>query len=116
MTTAMHKAFNIMQCSHFSSRTDQHASSNRMQGTCWQVSRRRNLRPPSAQRPTLDTEVPRLDAGLDDELSKRPLSLDAAGYFIIKLDRDTKEIVADFYTNIINKNGKLYSSTLSGIS
>ena len=32
-------------------------------------------------------EVPRWDAALDDELSKRPLELDAAGYFIIEVDR-----------------------------
>jgi hypothetical protein len=58
-----------------------------------------------AGRPTLDTEVPRLDPELDDELSKRPLELDAAGYFIIKLDRDAKEIIAEYFTNIINKHG-----------
>ena len=59
----------------------------------------------AAQRPTLHTEVPRLNAELDDELSKRPLSLDAAGYFVIRIDRQHNEIVADFYTNTINKNG-----------
>lgn len=32
-------------------------------------------------------EVPRLNAALDDELSKRPLELDGAGYFIIYVDR-----------------------------
>jgi len=59
----------------------------------------------SYQRPTLETEVPRLDAAVDDELSKRPLDLDPAGYFIIKVDRSAKEIVAEYFTNIINKNG-----------
>ena len=59
-----------------------------------------------AQRPTLETEVPRIDPALDDELSKRPLNLDAAGYFIIKIDRDANVIVADYYTNTINKNGE----------
>lgn len=50
-------------------------------------------------------EVPRLDPALDDELSKRPLQLDAAGYFIIRVDADARELVADFYTNIINEQG-----------
>ncbi|PRW39253.1 pterin-binding family [Chlorella sorokiniana] len=50
-------------------------------------------------------EVPRWDAALDNELSKRPLDLDAAGYFIIKLDREAGELVADFYTNFINEQG-----------
>ena len=65
-----------------------------------------NLHRIAAQRPTLDTEVPRLDAAVDDSLSNRPLALDSGGYFIIKLDRENREIVADFYTNIINKNGR----------
>ncbi len=59
----------------------------------------------AAQRPTLDTEVARLDAAVDDQLSRRPLELDAAGYFIIKIDRESNEIIADYYTNIINKDG-----------
>ncbi|KAI7843616.1 hypothetical protein COHA_002856 [Chlorella ohadii] len=50
-------------------------------------------------------EVPRWDAALDDELSKRPLDLDAAGYFIIKVDREAGELMADFYTNFINEQG-----------
>lgn len=50
-------------------------------------------------------EVPRWDTALDDELSKRPLDLDAAGYFIIKVDREAGELVADFYTNFINEQG-----------
>lgn len=51
--------------------------------------------------------MPRLDAALDDRLSQRPLQLDAAGYFIIKLDRDSQELIADFYTNFINDKGVL---------
>ena len=50
-------------------------------------------------------EMPRLDAALDDRLSGRPLQLDAAGYFIIKVDREARERVADFYTNVINEKG-----------
>ena len=51
--------------------------------------------------------MPRLDAALDDLLSRRPLQLDAAGYFIIKIDRDSQELIADFYTNFINDKGML---------
>jgi hypothetical protein len=67
--------------------------------------KRRNSHRTAAQRPTLETEVPRIDAELDDELSKRPLDLDAAGYYVIRIDKDAREIIADYYTNIINKNG-----------
>ena len=71
---------------------------------------RRSSHVVAAQRPTLETEVPRIDPDLDDELSERPLNLDAAGYYVIRIDKDAKEIIADYYTNIINKNGKLLSS------
>lgn len=52
-------------------------------------------------------QLPWLDKPLDDELSNRWLDLDPMGYFIIKLDRDQRLIVADHYTNTINKNGAL---------
>lgn len=58
-------------------------------------------------RPSSDKEVPRLNARVDDELSNRALVLDPAGYFIIKLDEDKKEIVAEYFTNTINKHGTL---------
>jgi hypothetical protein len=51
------------------------------------------------------TEVPRLDSKLDDQLSNRPLELDPAGYFIIKVDRESREIVGELYSNTINKDG-----------
>lgn len=76
---------------------------------CHHVNRslkRRSSHTTAAQRPTLETEVRRLDPELDDELSKRPLNLDAAGYYLIRIDRDSREIVSEYYTNIINKNGK----------
>eukprot|EP00884_Botryococcus_braunii_P018577 jgi/Botrbrau1/5402/Bobra.182_1s0006.1 len=50
-------------------------------------------------------EVPRLRRELDDSLSNRHIDLDPAGYFIINVDRTTQEIVAEHYTNTINKNG-----------
>lgn len=47
----------------------------------------------------------RLAPDLDDELSNRWIDLDPAGYFIIKLDRQNRQIVAEHFTNTINKNG-----------
>jgi len=68
--------------------------------------KRRSSYSTAAQRPTLENEIPRLDPELDDELSKRPLNLDAAGYYLIRIDKDSREIVSEYYTNVINKNGK----------
>ncbi len=42
---------------------------------------------------------------IDDELSKRELELDPAGYFIIYLDREENLICAKHFTNIINEDG-----------
>lgn len=63
----------------------------------------------SPSRPTLAATraLPALSRKLDDQLSKRPLELDAAGYYIVKLDPDAKEIVAQYYTNTVNKDGAL---------
>ena len=42
---------------------------------------------------------------LDDELSKRHIDLDPAGYFIIYLDREANLICAKHFTNVINDKG-----------
>jgi dihydropteroate synthase len=42
---------------------------------------------------------------LDDQLSKRFIELDPAGYFIIYLNREAGLICADHYTNAINEKG-----------
>ncbi|NJK48966.1 DUF4346 domain-containing protein [Candidatus Gracilibacteria bacterium] len=42
---------------------------------------------------------------IDNELSKRHIDLDPAGYFIIYLDRKAQLICAKHYTNIINEKG-----------
>jgi dihydropteroate synthase len=42
---------------------------------------------------------------IDNELSKRHIDLDPAGYFIIYLDREAHLICAKHYTNIINEQG-----------
>lgn len=42
---------------------------------------------------------------IDDELSKRPLDLDPAGYFVIYLDREQSLICAKHFSNTINEQG-----------
>lgn len=42
---------------------------------------------------------------IDDELSKREIELDPAGYFIIYLDREAVLICAKHYPNVINERG-----------
>lgn len=44
-------------------------------------------------------------ATIDNELSKRHIDLDPAGYFIIYLDQVAGLICAKHYTNIINEKG-----------
>ena len=42
---------------------------------------------------------------IDDQLSKRDLELDPAGYFIIFLDREQQLICTKFFTTVINDQG-----------
>ncbi|MGB5135964.1 MAG: DUF4346 domain-containing protein [Prochlorococcaceae cyanobacterium] len=42
---------------------------------------------------------------LDDRLSQRFIALDAAGYFLIKLDREAGELIAEHYDNGIDERG-----------
>ena len=42
---------------------------------------------------------------IDNELSKRHLDLDPAGYFIIYLDREERLICAKHFTNVIDDRG-----------
>jgi len=42
---------------------------------------------------------------LDDRLSQRFIALDPAGYFLIKLDRNTGELIAEHYSNAIDDRG-----------
>ena len=65
---------------------------------------REGRRAPQAVAPS-DREVPRIDKVLDDKLSKRAIELDPKGYFIIKVDRLSGEIVAEHYTNTIDERG-----------
>lgn len=42
---------------------------------------------------------------LDDALSQRSIALDPAGYFLIRVDADAGELVAEHYGNGINDQG-----------
>ncbi len=42
---------------------------------------------------------------IDDQLSKRHIDLDPAGYFVIYLDREAQLICAKHFTNIIDERG-----------
>jgi hypothetical protein len=42
---------------------------------------------------------------LDNRLSQRFIALDSLGYFLIRLDRDTQELVAEHYGNGIDERG-----------
>ena len=42
---------------------------------------------------------------LDEQLSQRFIALDPSGYFLIKLDRDAGELIAEHYGNGIDERG-----------
>jgi dihydropteroate synthase len=42
---------------------------------------------------------------LDERLSQRFIALDPAGYFLIKLDRESGELIAEHYGNGIDERG-----------
>ena len=42
---------------------------------------------------------------LDERLSQRFIALDPAGYFLIKLDRQARELIAEHYGNGIDERG-----------
>ncbi len=42
---------------------------------------------------------------MDNDLSNRYIDLDPNGYFIIKIDLQTKQIILDHYLNNINEDG-----------
>ncbi|WP_320666568.1 DUF4346 domain-containing protein [Prochlorococcus sp. MIT 1307] len=54
---------------------------------------------------TLQEAVDRIQI-LDEKLSHRLISLDPSGYFIIKLDHASKEIVVEHYSNDIDDLGR----------
>jgi len=48
--------------------------------------------------------TPTLQA-LDEELSRRFIALDPAGYFLIRVDAESQELVAEHYGNDIDERG-----------
>ena len=43
---------------------------------------------------------------LDNKLSKRPIKLDPKGYFLIKIEPTTNELILEHYLNDIDKKGR----------
>ena len=60
--------------------------------------------PLSPHEPLSDARL-QVCAGLDAGLSNRFIALDPAGYFLIKIDREAAELVAEHYGNAINERG-----------
>jgi hypothetical protein len=46
-----------------------------------------------------------LRQALDEELSQRFIALDPAGYFLIRVEAEAGELVAEHYSNAINERG-----------
>jgi len=53
--------------------------------------------------PSCNTTTPR--QALDEELSQRFIALDPAGYFLIRIEAEAGELVAEHYSNAINERG-----------
>jgi dihydropteroate synthase len=49
--------------------------------------------------------TPEQRRSLDEGLSHRFIALDPAGYFLIKLDRENGELIAEHYSNAIDDRG-----------
>ena len=45
-------------------------------------------------------------SSLDDQLSQRFIELDPSGYFLIKLDIEAGEIIAEHYSNDLDERGR----------
>lgn len=77
--------------------------------TAWHVSlpqlRPRTTSRHCARNTIRRSSVEQLDGPLDEDLSRRPLSLDPQGYFIISIDRTKRRILAEHYGNTINEQG-----------
>jgi dihydropteroate synthase len=60
--------------------------------------------PLSPHEPLSDARI-QVCAALDAGLSNRFIALDPAGYFLIRIDREAAELVAEHYGNAINEQG-----------
>jgi dihydropteroate synthase len=63
------------------------------------------MHPPSSQHEPLNDHRLQAMRQLDEELSRRFIALDPAGYFLIRLDRQAGELVAEHFGNTINERG-----------
>ncbi|MFM7634528.1 MAG: DUF4346 domain-containing protein [Cyanobacteriota bacterium] len=63
------------------------------------------MHPTASPYEPLSDECLQACAALDAGLSNRFIALDPAGYFLIKLDRDAGELVAEHFGNGINAQG-----------
>jgi dihydropteroate synthase len=50
--------------------------------------------------------TPEMLQALDDQLSKRFIALDPAGYLLIRVDADAKELVVEHYRNDVDAQGR----------
>ena len=48
------------------------------------------------------SKISKKKIGMDNDLSNRYIELDPNGYFIIKIDLETKKIILEHYLNTIN--------------
>ena len=51
------------------------------------------------------SKISKKKIGMDNDLSNRYIELDPNGYFIIKIDFQTKQIILEHYLNKINEEG-----------
>ena len=56
--------------------------------------------------PALKEELIRSIKFLDDKLSKRQIELDPKGYFLIKIEPSTHELILEHYLNNIDNKGR----------
>lgn len=63
------------------------------------------MHPPSSQHEPLTDHRLQAMRQLDEELSRRFIALDPAGYFLIRLDRQAGVLVAEHFGNTINERG-----------
>ena len=53
---------------------------------------------------------------IDNDLSNRYIDLDPNGYFIIRIDLETKKIILEHYLNTINEEGYALDPKLMSLS
>jgi len=59
----------------------------------------------------VDKKIPLIKA---EKISRKDVNLDAAGFFVIELDRNKKEIRVEYYSNVY-KNNRIVSGSLEKV-